>query len=236
MSPRKVQVTSKQLTKLLEDLMALPEETIGEHLSDDQFISYSLSILSPEETSIVEQHFASCSDCASEMEHLLEAAEAWNKKTTRTQPATRTIDEYAAALEINRRPKGNKLLRVLADSLKSLLAITDEGKYTSAWAAEANKVDARRVWSCDDSQSSLSGQGFLDSNGHLTIVFSSNRVELENRRLRLRISSEEEEIVQERVLEANESKTEVSATFLIPGYQLPEEVEQVLLDLEEAEP
>lgn len=237
MSPRKIQVTSDQLARLLDDLGALPEETVGEHLSDDQFISYSLSILSPEETSIVEQHLTSCSECTTEMEHLLEAAEAWNQKTTRDESARRTIDEYAAALETSKEGQERTTLHLVARSLLKLLTATDEifSEYTKAWAAEAKNMTSRKVWSYSDSKSVVDGKCFLDSNGDLIIVFTSKHVELENRRLRLQISSQEDEVTKEKVLETNDAKTEVGATFVIPRYQLPREVDQVLVELEEAE-
>ena len=227
MKPRKIQVTPKQLDRLLEAVRTLPEAPVGEHLSDDQFILYSMSTLSPEATSIVDQHLASCSDCATEMQRLLEASESWNAGTD--EMARRTVTQFSN----DAKPK-TKVLHRLEASLQSLFAVTND-EYTVAWAAEANRQTARRVWSYKDEESRIEGQGFIDSNGDLIFVFSSKQMELKDQRLRLQLDFEEGGVSQEGVLEANESETEVGATFVIPNYQLPEKEPQVSFSLEETE-
>jgi hypothetical protein len=62
----------------MEDLTALPAEPVGEHLSDDEFISYSMETLTVEEVQRVDEHLASCPECAEQMEQLMEASEAWS--------------------------------------------------------------------------------------------------------------------------------------------------------------
>jgi hypothetical protein len=77
MKTRKIKVTTKQLDRVIEDVRALPDEPIGDHLTDDDFIGYDMGTLTAEEVKQVDAHLASCSDCAMEMERLMEAWQVW---------------------------------------------------------------------------------------------------------------------------------------------------------------
>ena len=72
----------------MEDIRTLPAEPVGEHLSDDEFISYSMEMLPEEEVERVDAHLASCPDCAEQMEQLLEASEAWSGEQGKQRFAT----------------------------------------------------------------------------------------------------------------------------------------------------
>lgn len=240
MSLHKMRITSKQVDRLLADVRALPEEPAGEHLSDDEFTLYAMAMLTPEATSKAEAHLGSCPNCAAETERLLEASRFWESEKGAwhlSELANRTIPQWSSSMQSGPTEQRADNLRPIATSLQNLFGFGEQSvdKDRLAWAAEANTGTVRRVWGYSDSQSGIEGEAFLDSNRDLVIVFSSKQMEFQGRRLNLQISSEEEEVEQERTLEANAEKTEVGATFVIPRYQLPQEAIKVSLKLEEAE-
>lgn len=80
MTTSKIQVTTEQVNKLLADLRALPDTPVGAHLSDDEFIGYTMEAFEPPEIKRLDTHLASCPECATEMERLVEAAEGWDEE------------------------------------------------------------------------------------------------------------------------------------------------------------
>ena len=79
MTGKLVTSTARHARQLIEDIRAVPQETFGEHLTDDQFVSYSMDPpeLESEMLLQVEQHLTACTECAGRMEHLLSVSEAW---------------------------------------------------------------------------------------------------------------------------------------------------------------
>ncbi len=77
MKTRKVKVTRKKIDELMALFRNLPTEPIGDHPTDDDFIGYTMETLTAEEAQLVDAHLASCSDCAIEMEQMLEGTEVW---------------------------------------------------------------------------------------------------------------------------------------------------------------
>lgn len=73
----KVKVTAKKVDELMALFRAMPDEPIGEHLSDDQLVSYTSEMLTAEQVESLDAHLATCSQCSTEMEQLLETSEAW---------------------------------------------------------------------------------------------------------------------------------------------------------------
>jgi 3-oxoacyl-[acyl-carrier-protein] synthase II len=90
MKSHKNRVRTDQLEKLIDDIHSLPAEPIGEHLSDDQFILYSMEMLSKEETQSVDTHLASCEQCAIVMERLIEESKPWQSEEGTQRPAAVT--------------------------------------------------------------------------------------------------------------------------------------------------
>jgi anti-sigma factor RsiW len=74
---RKFRVTSSQLDRFLEDLVAGPGSPLGDHLTDSEFVEYSLEQLADHEVERIDRHLASCPDCAGELERLIEESRAW---------------------------------------------------------------------------------------------------------------------------------------------------------------
>jgi hypothetical protein len=77
MKEREIQVTADQIHKLITEVRALPSTPIGDHLSDDEFIGYTMETLEPQQMERIDAHLASCPECATEMERLVEASEVW---------------------------------------------------------------------------------------------------------------------------------------------------------------
>lgn len=75
--PKKNQYTTAQLNKLITEIRALPRKPVGDHLSDDEFIGYTLETLDPQHFERVDGHLASCPECTTEMKRLIEASEEW---------------------------------------------------------------------------------------------------------------------------------------------------------------
>ncbi len=75
----KVSATPHQAARLLADVSTVPSEVVGGHLTDDDFVCYSLDPprLSKEETERLDAHLKSCDSCADQMERLLDIAREW---------------------------------------------------------------------------------------------------------------------------------------------------------------
>jgi anti-sigma factor RsiW len=77
MKTRKIQLTAKKVDELMALFRAVPAEPVGDHLSDEEFIGYAMETLTTKEVQRVDEHLASCPDCAAEMEPLVAASEVW---------------------------------------------------------------------------------------------------------------------------------------------------------------
>jgi cell division protein FtsA len=62
-----VRNTKPHIPDLLKGLRLSPLENVGGHLTDEEFVGYML----------IEEHLATCPDCADEVKQLAEATEAW---------------------------------------------------------------------------------------------------------------------------------------------------------------
>jgi hypothetical protein len=78
MNERKIKVTADQVDRLLSDVRASQTAPIGDHLSDDESIGYAMGSLTADEVQRVDEHLASCPDCAAEAERLLSASDVWS--------------------------------------------------------------------------------------------------------------------------------------------------------------
>lgn len=106
-----------------------------------------------------------------------------------------------------------------------------------AWAAATHQEKVRKVWEWQKPKSTLAGAAFLDSNGDLQFLFSSEEMGLQGIRLRLRISSMSGELEHEQeVILQPMSETEVGAMFVVPRYEWPSEGARFSLDIQELEP
>lgn len=106
----------------IDELMALfgsmPIEPVGLHLSDDEFTGYSMEMLTSEEVQRIDQHLASCSVCAAEMDRLMTAAEVW-----RGQEGKRRLAALRARIQAKwpQYPKARRSSGSLRDRLRDFL-------------------------------------------------------------------------------------------------------------------
>jgi hypothetical protein len=81
MKPRKIKVTAEQLDQFMDDLRNLPTAPIGECLADEEYVSYAMGTLTPQELQQIDEHLDSCSDCVEQMVRFLEASGLSRKDT-----------------------------------------------------------------------------------------------------------------------------------------------------------
>ncbi len=77
MSQRRIQATPQQAKQLLDDVRARVAGPPGDHLAAEEFVSYALETLDPEQTQRVDEHLATCVDCTTRLEKFLQTSEAW---------------------------------------------------------------------------------------------------------------------------------------------------------------
>lgn len=182
MTTRKIRVTAKQLDTFIRDIRAIAAEPTGDHLSDDQFISYSMEMLTARQVEQVDAHLASCSDCAIEMERLLEASEAWRGEEGEQRLAQLRL-RVQTQLPPSMQPSASltsKLWPRLADLLRRVVLLPDMSLNAPALTAQA-----ATPW--DDGQTedgTLRWRIVKDEEGNLTVRFASH-VLGEGMRLRL---------------------------------------------------
>ena len=66
----KIKVTRGQLRRLKADIMAIPRQPVGEHLTTEQRFKYAREKMSSEELEHAETHLASCEMCSKNVERL----------------------------------------------------------------------------------------------------------------------------------------------------------------------
>jgi hypothetical protein len=79
MKTREFRVTSVQLLRLRDDVRSVTNAPVGAHLSDEEFVEYSLDLLPEERVAELDKHLASCEECNEKMIRMLDAAQARSK-------------------------------------------------------------------------------------------------------------------------------------------------------------
>lgn len=74
---RKIRPKAEQAKRLLTDLHALPTQPIGDHLSDEACSRYAAETMTAAEIELADQHLATCPECATRLEKLLDAFQGW---------------------------------------------------------------------------------------------------------------------------------------------------------------
>jgi hypothetical protein len=100
MTMKKVPATPRQIDRLFAEVSAVPRELVGAHLTDDQFLGYSMNppLLGEREMSEANAHLASCDECLGHMEHLFEIAEALPQTQQAQAGRARSVDKLAGWL------------------------------------------------------------------------------------------------------------------------------------------
>ncbi|MFC1714819.1 hypothetical protein ACFL6S_14220 [Candidatus Poribacteria bacterium] len=78
MKTKKIQVIAEQIDTLVTLFHGLRSKPTDDHLSNDQFIRYTMEDLSEAELRKADEHLRSCLECTAKMEHLLEESTAWS--------------------------------------------------------------------------------------------------------------------------------------------------------------
>jgi hypothetical protein len=208
---RKIQVTRDQLDKLIADIHALPDEPVGDHLPDDEFIGYTMEALVQEEVVRIDAHLASCPDCASEMERLMEASEIWRGEQGEQRLAELAARTLAAMGEPHREPlrrdpnkevqraatevmghlgHPSELLERLAARLARVLFTIEKPQFAGV---HAKTPHAPRGGQTEDGL--LRWRAVADETGNIIIRFASHEAEFAGVRLRLRAGMWQREVV-----------------------------------------
>jgi len=85
MNIRKITLSTKDIDNLRTLLREVPDDLVGDHLSDDEFVRYTIGELSEEEALKVDRHLESCLECTIEMERLIEGHGEWHERETLKQ-------------------------------------------------------------------------------------------------------------------------------------------------------
>jgi len=173
MKTRKIQMTTKQLDRLMTDIHAALTEPVGDHLSDDEFIGYAMETLTAEEVQRIDEHLASCADCAEGMEQLVAASEVWRGEQGEQRLAA---------------------LRQRAFGTRTLLISWSDVAF--GIAAEAPTVEDGQV---ETEHGTLRWRKVKDQAGNLTVRFGSHAMKLDGRRLRLTAGDWQQEVTLGRV-------------------------------------
>lgn len=214
MKTRKIQVTAKKVDELMALFRTLPAEPVGEHLSVDEFTGYAMGKLLTAEVQRLDEHLASCPNCATEMERLLEASEAWRGEQGKQRLAAlreRLIGQLPT-------PDQPSLRKRLAQRLQEAMENWQDtfSRRELAWAAATDDEDGREIWNWQSDDGRLRGHAVLEKNGNLTYRFVSGELELQGARFYLCLGALRREVVLRRV-----SETEVGARVVVPAHARP---------------
>ncbi|MCX6911346.1 MAG: zf-HC2 domain-containing protein [Verrucomicrobia bacterium] len=210
MKTRRIQVKASQLDRLLDDLRAIPETPPSECLTDEQFVDYTLSNLSPAEVLRMDEHIAACAACAETLEHMLSEYERGRKRS---------------------RKRADILSEIFDAVVLSWKAFTRELLPLEA-APEA--TEGRIVWEWQNVDNSARAHAVLEPNGDLTFRFVSTNRAMVSQRLCLRCGSQRYEGVLQQV-----SPTEVGVKVVILKQERPESFAKLSLEFcsgEDADP
>jgi hypothetical protein len=117
MSKKRVQSTVPQAKRLLDDLHF---QSVGDHLSDEDFIDYALETLAHEQVQRVDQHLVACPECSVRMEWLLDASEAWRGAQGRQRLAALLPQALTVSLQP---PTWLEQVRAFLDSFSYQIAL-----------------------------------------------------------------------------------------------------------------
>lgn len=203
----KIQVRRGQLDRLIADIRALPSEPVGDHLTDDQLISYAMEALAPEEVEGLDAHLASCPDCTSEMERLLDTSEAWRGEQGE-QRLVRLQERVLVALT-GVQPEPSLLERLGAQLASVLLPVVRLQPAGVHAATSIEPIDGQTEANL------FHWYTVADEAGNVTVRFSSYELALEGVKLRLIAENWQRDVV------LVKKPDYVGAEIVIPRNELP---------------
>ncbi len=238
MSTRKIKLTQKKTDELMADLKAAAG-TGGEHLSDDDFVGYSMQTLTPAEVARVDEHLTSCAECTRGIERMVAASQAWRGR------------EGEQRLEaLRRRILLERFKKALAEALenwRALVSLPDqelwnslfgyevrrdwrsllgrEGLWRPAQVTASDDEGRRKIWKWRSPDGLLMGHAVLVEEGDLIFRFASDELELAGTPLAIRVGREYYLAKLERV-----SRKQVGAEIIIPADQVPADATEIAIE------
>lgn len=185
------------INDLMADLVALPTEVVGSHLSDEELFDYIMGRVSVSKTEQIDIHLASCAACAEEADLLVDASLPWQGKAgERRLAALRERVLGKLTIPSKQSEKAPSLLERLAEQLRNIRFpdITPTFALAGAYADSA-----KALFDGQTEDGSLRWRIVQDQKKNLIVRFGSHELELEGQRVRLRIGEWERQVALRRV-------------------------------------
>jgi hypothetical protein len=131
MNMNQLNITTEQVNQYIRELLAIPDKPVGNHLTEDEAINYSMESLSDEEEKRVDTHLSSCLNCAAEMEQFITESAVWDG------------------------PEGAKRLENLRDIILAKMADAQKAAGAKAAMAKAQKVAGAKAASIQGSPADI---------------------------------------------------------------------------------
>lgn len=218
-------MTPEQLERLMSDLPDLSQELAAAHLTDEEMIGYAMELISHDDTLRIDAHLASCIQCASAMEHLLEVEQAW-----RGEPGQNRLTALHKRVLASQPSLLARLIARLAQALRQAQQDwqkeRSKSRLTPLVTATSQKRSGQTLleWQTEDGQ--VEGHIILEPNGDWTIRFFSDNVDLEGTGFWLLLdqSQREDDRFKREVILQRVSLTEVEAELVIPPDRQPADI------------
>ena len=198
----KITITTKKLDELISMFESLPEEVLGDCLSEKELADYSKDNVPQTEVKRFDRHLASCVECLDKVQHLVQASQVLEEKGGKKKPLTR-LSERLLDKELSDLQQINKSWRSFVESGEEL-----------AWAASTYEELSRKVW--ESSKGPLTVCALVDRDSDLTFLVTSEELLLEGTRIYINVGTWRREVILRRV-----SETQVGAKVLIPARDRP---------------
>jgi hypothetical protein len=199
--------TPESLDRARRDVEATAAEPEDDHLTDEQFVDYSIGQYDPAYAAQVETHLASCAECTTKLDHLRDVARAWGGPAGEQRLADLSRQIIAAVAAAGSQPSfappDSDASESWLDSIRLWAASIDFAPaYVPAGAAMAQQGETRGVsWSIEESP-----------NRDLVFTVSSFDVALAGVRLQFSFGRFQRAVTLERLIPG-----QVGATVVIPA-------------------
>lgn len=237
MKNNKKYMSQEQLHKVLNDLPDLLQPPTGDHLDEELRIGYVMETLTRAETNLADNHLSRCEKCTIEIEHLLEVTTAWEGEMgeQKLEILRQQILQRVKQPAVNQNLVGRTKTTIMYQ-LTQLLGRAEiswqqalSHRPTQPSMASTELRDSEQFWNdaftLDDLE--LRCRANIDSRGNLTLHFSSNKLDLEGKRINLHL-----ELFEGKLQFEATSSTGVGAMLVIPKRLVPEDLSQLKIKLE----
>jgi len=206
MKIQRIELTGRELDRLVGDLRSIPPSPPEQCLTDEQFVAYTLGKLGDEQTEQLDAHIAACPTCAQSLEHALQQLESQQK---------RVVAEKERALG---------LTSIFSAIFRDAVASWNEFRLQPLPLAAAGEGD-RLLWEWKSPVGDHQAHMVLDPNGDLTFRFVTTDARMVGCRVRLRVSNRWLASRVEAV-----SQTEFGAKIVVQKPESPQDLSHFSLD------